>query len=104
MIRFAAGAALFFLTVLPTAGFSTEPAAQPIIKNKSCPSGYRTSGDYCIPGKNGRFAIAKIGSCPSGYRTSGHYCLAGKNASLAIPKSGSCPSGYRTSGKYCIAR
>ena len=78
--------------------------AQPVLKNGSCPSGYRTSGKYCVPLKNGRFALAKVGSCPTGYRTSGKYCLAGKKAKLAVPKNGSCPSGYRTSGAYCIAR
>ncbi len=81
-----------------------ELMAQPVLKNGSCPTGYRTSGAYCIPRKNARFAIEKVGSCPTGYRTSGKYCLANKNGKFAIPKDGSCPSGYRTSGGYCIAR
>jgi hypothetical protein len=47
-------------------------------------------------------ALPKVGSCPSGYLTSGAYCLAGNNAKHAIRKSGSCPSGYMTSGRYCL--
>jgi hypothetical protein len=93
-----AGTALFWPTC------SLASAAQPVLKNGSCPSGYRTSGQYCIPRKNAHFAIEKVGSCPTGYRTSGNYCLANKNAGFAIPKNGNCPTGYRTSGAYCIAR
>lgn len=78
-------------------------SASPILKNGSCPSGYRTSGKYCIPGKNAKFAIIKLGSCPSGYHSSGNYCLAGNNAKTVILKAGnSCPSGYYSSGQYCL--
>ena len=95
------------LTVLFTALFISQPASSqeitPILKDGSCPSGYRTSGKYCVPGKNAGFAIKKIGSCPSGYRTSGNYCLAGNNAKPIIIKYGTCPSGFRTSGKYCVS-
>lgn len=80
------------------------PPAQPIAKTGACPSGYSTSGKYCVPGRHAKFAIAKNGSCPSGYFTSGKYCLASAaNSKLAIPKSGACPSGFYTSGKYCLA-
>jgi hypothetical protein len=97
------GAAVFFLAAAGTVQ-GADLQAQPVLKNGSCPSGYRTSGNYCVPIKNARFALAKSGSCPSGYRTSGKYCVARKKAKLAIAKDGSCPSGYRTSGNYCIAR
>jgi uncharacterized membrane protein len=45
----------------------------------------------------------KVGACPSGYGTSGAYCLASAGARHAVPKTGSCPSGYSTSGDYCLA-
>jgi len=48
-------------------------------------------------------ALPKQGSCPSGYSTSGNYCLAMPNAKHAVPKSGSCPSGYSSSGDYCLS-
>ena len=48
-------------------------------------------------------ALPKVGSCPSGYSTSGDYCLANQGARHAMPKTGSCPSGYSTSGDYCLS-
>ncbi len=74
-----------------------------LVKLGSCPSGYTTSGKYCVQGKNARPAVQKVGSCPSGYTTSGDYCLMGANGKHAVPKIGSCPSGYTTSGSYCLA-
>ena len=77
--------------------------ATPIIKNGSCPSGYVTSGKYCMPSSHAKMAIEKIASCPSGYVTSGRYCVASSaNTRHAIPKVGSCPNGYATSGGYCL--
>ena len=84
---------------------ATDALAQDaLVKRGSCPSGYHTSGGYCIPSsKSSRAAIAKVGSCPSGYHTSGDYCLASSdNAKHAVIKAGSCPSGYHTSGDYCL--
>ncbi|WPL16979.1 hypothetical protein Thiowin_01961 [Thiorhodovibrio winogradskyi] len=84
---------------LPLAQAGTEP----LVKQGACPSGYRTQGDYCVPGSNARATLPKSGSCPAGYYTSGRYCVAGKNAKSAIPKIGSsCPAGWYTSGKYCM--
>ena len=80
-----------------------ELMAVPLPKQGSCPSGFSTSGNYCTPGSNAHFAVAKVGSCPSGYSTSGNYCLASNNARHAVPKVGSCPSGYSTSGDYCLS-
>jgi hypothetical protein len=94
----------FIITALSNIAF-TQPPAQPVMKNGSCPSGYVSSGNYCIPsGDNSRFAITKNGSCPSGYVSSGDYCLASSDSSrLAIPKQGSCPSGYTSSSNYCLS-
>ena len=48
--------------------------------------------------------VARVGSCPSGYTTSGDYCLATSDDSRhALPRQGSCPSGYTTSGDYCLS-
>jgi hypothetical protein len=80
------------------------PSAQPLTRDGSCPSGYNTSGNYCVPGSSAKFAIAKNGSCPSGYNTSGNYCVASSDRSkTAIHRSGSCPSGFNTSGNYCLS-
>ena len=49
-------------------------------------------------------AVPKVGTCPSGYHTSGDYCLGSSDdAKHAIPKTGACPSGYHTSGGYCLS-
>ncbi len=79
-------------------------AAHALIKIGNCPSGYSTSGQYCVPGRQARFALEKSGPCPSGYATSGAYCLAGSQARPAIPKVGACPSGWSTSANYCLQR
>ena len=50
-------------------------AQQAILKNGSCPSGYNSSGNYCLMGASGHPAIHKLGSCPSGYNSSGNYCV-----------------------------
>lgn len=47
----------------------------PIQKHGSCPSGYRTEGNMCVPSSNAKPAIIKNGSCPSGYHTEGNYCV-----------------------------
>ncbi len=85
-----------------TSSAIADPVPQPLAKIGACPSGYTTSGAYCAPGAQARFAVPKVGSCPSGYSTSGAYCLAGKGAHVAVPKTGACPSGYTTSGDYCL--
>ncbi len=73
-----------------------------LIKQGSCPSGYFSSGSYCVPNANSTFAVEKVGSCPSGYWASGNYCLGNKGATHAIQKVGGCPVGYFTSGDYCV--
>ena len=47
-------------------------------------------------------AVQKIGSCPSGWNTSGNYCVAGSNAKGSIFRYGTCPPGWNTSGNYCV--
>ncbi len=96
---------LFVLTacVFASSVLADSLQAVPILKHGSCPSGYMTSGQYCVPSSRAKMAIDKIASCPSGYVSSGQYCVAGSaKTRLAIPKAGSCPSGYFTSGAYCL--
>lgn len=83
----------------------TDQAPRPIAKLGSCPTGYLTSGAYCVPRTDARPAIEKQGPCPTGYLSSGSYCLAREQAPPVIPKVGSsCPTGWLTSGGYCVRR
>lgn len=70
----------------------------------SCPSGYATSGDYCLPGSEARYALARTdGSCPTGYAISGNFCLASSSSSrYAMPRFGTCPTGFTSNGGYCL--
>jgi hypothetical protein len=55
---------------------AAEDDQPPIPKVGSCPVGYRTSGDYCIPLEStDKEVIIKAKTCPRGYRTSGNYCI-----------------------------
>lgn len=91
------------ITVATLLPMSVAYAQQPIFKNGSCPSGYYSSGNYCVPSSSGsQPAIDKNGSCPTGYYSSGNYCVMTSSGKPAIPKSGSCPSGYYSSGNYCV--
>ncbi len=104
-IRFAVAAALFIAGVF-TDGLAAEAVpAQPVIRDGSCPSGYSSSGNYCVPGSSARYALPRGGSsCPSGYFSSGNYCVAAsKDSRFAIPRRGGCPSGYFSSGDFCVA-
>jgi hypothetical protein len=103
MLKLAASLMFGFL-VMGAEEASADPPPQPVPRNGSCPSGYFSSGEYCVPGSNARFAVPRSGSCPSGYFSSGDYCVASSSSSkLAIPRRGSCPSGYFSSGDYCVA-
>lgn len=95
---------LLLLGLTPLFGHADPiPSLQPILKIGACPSGYRASGQYCLPGDKARLAMEKRGSCPSGYTSRGAYCLAGRSARPAVPKWGTaCPSGWSTSGDYCL--
>lgn len=76
----------------------------PIPKNGSCPPGYSTQGNTCVPNAGAKPAIPKNGSCPAGWSTHGNYCVAHTaNPKTVIPKNGTCPSGYSTQGNYCVA-
>ena len=89
---------------LTSAVANSTPQPQPLVRNSSCPSGYYSSGAYCVPNNNAKFAIERLGSCPSGYYSSSTYCVASSNNSkLAIPRINSCPSGYYSSGNYCLS-
>jgi len=69
------GVALVMLTA-PFGVTADEEDQQPIPKVDSCPVGYRTSGEYCIPLQGtDEDVMIKLKSCPRGYRTSGNYCI-----------------------------
>lgn len=104
VIRILRSVVVLTIACVAGAAHAQLPAAMPLAKKGSCPSGYSTSGQYCSPGSNARFAVPRVGSCASGYHTSGDYCLASSAGSkLAVPKVGSCPSGFHTSGDYCLS-
>jgi hypothetical protein len=91
--------------IFSLAALADAPAAQALARDGSCPSGYSSSGNYCVPGSGARFALARNGgSCPSGYFSSGNYCVASSATSKhAMPRSGSCPSGYFSSSDFCVS-
>ena len=80
-----------------------------IHKSGSCPSGYSSSGNYCVAQAETRTSaltpttVTKNGSCPSGYSSSVIIVNPNSGARFAIEKNGSCPSGYSSSGEYCLA-
>jgi hypothetical protein len=92
--------AIYILTV----SNSGTVESYPLPRTGFCPSGYHTSGNYCIPNnRSSGAAVMRDGFCPSGYHSSGNYCLANNLASgKAIFRNGFCPSGYHASGKYCV--
>jgi hypothetical protein len=93
---------LFFMLFTPTA--NAAPPAQPLPRDGSCPSGYYSSNQYCVPTSSAKFAIKRDGSCPSGYFASGNYCIAStESAKAVIARVGSCPSGWFASGNYCVS-
>jgi hypothetical protein len=90
-----------FLILLLTIPFISN-AAEPLVRNNACPSGYRSSGLYCIPGPASPPAIDRVGNCPSGFHRSSNYCLANSASSpTVIQRVGVCPSGWTISGAYC---
>jgi hypothetical protein len=69
--------ALLGAVLIPLAASADSAlTVQPIAKSGNCPSGYSTSGAYCLAGTQARPAVLKIGAgCPSGWSSSGDYCL-----------------------------
>ena len=48
---------------------------QPIQKLGTCPLGYFSSGQYCVPtSKQSKPVIEKYGTCPVGFYSAGNYC------------------------------
>jgi hypothetical protein len=54
-----------------------EPLPVPQQQGGSCPSGYLSSGSYCVPSSSRQDAVVKppSGTCPNGWLSSGSYCL-----------------------------
>lgn len=75
--------------------------------NGSCPSGYYSSSNSCVPSSSSSsYAfLNESGSCPSGYYSSGNSCVASSSNSCHAfyNGAGSCPSGYYSSGNSCVA-
>ena len=73
----------------------------------SCPSGYHSDGQYCMPNsKNSKPIYPKLGSsCPSGWHSDGNWCVANNQNSKQImeKKGNSCPSGWHSDAKYCVS-
>lgn len=73
----------------------------------SCPSGYYSSGNSCVPysGTSNYAFYNQGGSCPSGYYSSGNSCVAYSVSSCHAfyNGGGSCPSGYYSSGNSCVS-
>jgi hypothetical protein len=94
-----------FWLVLLVSCCSTDLLAQTALpKVGTCPSGFYSSGKYCVPIKDdGKPAMLRGGQCPSGHYSSGKYCVANsKESRPAVPKNEICPSGYYISGSYCM--
>jgi hypothetical protein len=91
-----------FIVLIPQYSLAVE--AYPLPRTGFCPSGYHSSGNYCVPNnRSSGAAVMREGFCPSGYHASGNYCVANNLSSgKAIMRDGFCPSGYHASGKYCI--
>lgn len=91
---------LMCVAVTPAAAQSALP------KEGTCPSGFFSSGKYCVPIKDdAKPAMSRAGQCPSGYYSSGNYCVAvRRDAPVAVPKDGPCPSGHYASGSYCVSQ
>jgi hypothetical protein len=81
-----------------------DGSATALPRQGSCPAGYYSSGNYCVPNAGAHPAIPRIGSCPAHYYSSGNYCVGSDgNPPHAMERRGSCPSGYYASGEYCVA-
>lgn len=93
---------LFFGGLVFSAADCRAQTALP--KIGTCPSGFLSSGKYCVPIKDDtKPTMPRSGQCPTGYYSSGKYCVASRNNALpAVPKNGKCPSGYYSSGSYCV--
>ena len=78
-----------FMACLSNPSYAQQPI-RPITKTGSCPLGYYSSGNYCVPSSSGntRGAIEKSSSsCPLGFFSSGNYCLSNlSNEREAIQK------------------
>ena len=83
-----------------------------------CPSGYRVSGQFCVP-KDGRenasaqgpaFKPKDILVCPPGYYRSGQFCVPRDNEKnlphiMNVPDDVLvCPPGYYRSAGYCVEK
>jgi hypothetical protein len=96
-----------FGVLIATSSVLAKQPLRSLPKVGSCPLGYYSSGNYCVPSAsdNTLGAIEKSGnSCPLGFYASGNYCLSSPtNYREAIQKTGnSCPLGWFSSGSYCV--
>lgn len=104
-------AVIFCLMIIALPAFACQnpaPRASSFYNQAgSCPSGYYSSGNSCVPySGTSKYAFYNAGgSCPSGYYSSGNSCVAYSLSSCNAfyNSGGSCPSGYYTSGNSCVS-
>jgi hypothetical protein len=95
----------YLILLLCCFGWVTRGCAQSALsKEVVFPTGFYSSGKYCIPIKDdAKPSMMRAGQCPTGYYARGKNCVAPrKDGQPPVSKDGQCPIGYYTSGAQCL--